>query len=168
MNEKSLHGDNILDKVIKLVACVAIVMIVGWLAGLLGNANDGYTSLVRPALTPPDIVFSIVWPILYALMGVSLYLIIGEKSINGGVRIASITLFVVQLALNITYIPVFFTLKSYLIAFIVLALLSATVSALAMVNFRANKLSAILLLPYLAWLLFAVYLNASIVALNSI
>ena len=166
MNEKSIYNEGLLYKVIKFIACVAGVMVLGWIAGIVGGANKGYTALIRPALTPPDVVFSIVWPILYALMGVSLYLIISDKTLNDGGRIASIIIFALQMTLNISYIPVFFNLRAYLFAFVILALLCATVTALVIVNFKLNQTSAVLLLPYLAWLLFAVYLNASIVALN--
>ena len=166
MKEKTLYNDSFLDKAIKFIACVAGVMVIGWLAGMLGGADKGYSNLVRPAFTPPDLVFSIVWPILYALMGVSFYLIINDKNLNGGVRIASILIFALQLTLNVIYVPVFFNAQAYLIAFVILAVLTATVTALIFINFKLNKLSAIMLLPYLAWLFFAVYLNACIVALN--
>ena len=166
MKEKTIYNDSFLDKAIKLIACVAGIMVIGWLSGMLGGANDGYGSLVRPAFTPPDIIFSIVWPVLYALMGVSLYLIISDKTLNDEGRIASILIFTLQLALNVSYTPVFFKLQAYLFAFVILALLCATVTALIIINFRLNKASALLLLPYIAWLFFAVYLNAGIVALN--
>ena len=168
MNEYSYtQKESFLDKAIKLVACVAGVMVLGWLVGMAGGATQGYTGLVRPSFTPPDIVFSIVWPTLYALMGVSLYLTISAKTQNNGVRIASFVLFALQLALNLLWVPVFFKLRAYLIAFIILAMIDALVSALIIVDFKINKWSAILLIPYLAWIIFATYLNISIVALNA-
>lgn len=167
MNDYSrVNKEGFLDKAIRLVACVAGVMIAGWLVGSFGGATMGYTGLIRPAFTPPDIVFSIVWPILYALMGVSLYLTISEKGENNGVRVASFVLFALQLSLNLLWVPIFFRLREYFVAFIILALTLALVSALITVNFKINRWSAILLIPYLAWLIFAVYLNVSIVALN--
>ncbi len=149
---------------LKAAGISAVIVVAGWLVGMTAGADKGYTGLVRPNLTPPDWVFSIVWPVLYALMGVSLYLTIKEE--NGVTKTASLVLFGMQLFHNFAWPFTFFLMRNYLLSFIVL---SATVSltlALVMVNFRLNKVSAILLIPYLAWLIFAEYLNIMIFAYN--
>ncbi len=142
----------------------ALIVGAGWLVGMLSGADSGYTGLVRPNLTPPDWVFSLVWPVLYALMGASLYLTLREE--NGAMKTASLVLFGMQLFHNFAWPFTFFLMRNYLLSFIVL---SATVSltlALIMVNFRLNKASAVLLIPYLAWLIFAEYLGIMIYAYN--
>ena len=75
-------------------------------------------------------------------------------------------IFFVQLAFNFTWTPIFFKARLYFFAFVWLAVLDAMVTALIILNFKINKWSAILLIPYLAWILFATYLNVMIAVYN--
>lgn len=146
-----------------------IVLGLGYLFGFLGGSNEGYAGLVRPQFMPPDITFSIVWPILYFMMGVSFYLVLATSPItreNKAVRITSIILFCVQLAVNLSYPFIFFMADMYFFAFVWLAILDALVIALIILNFRINAWSAILLIPYLAWDIFATVLNIMIAVYN--
>ena len=140
------------------------IIVVGFLVGMLAGASKGYTGLVRPPLTPPNWVFSVVWPVLYALMGVSLYLTLKEDS--GLYKRSSLVLFFMQLFHNFLWPFTFFALENYLLSFIVLSANVALTLALVMINFKLNKASAILLLPYLAWIIFAEYLNIMVFAYN--
>ena len=149
---------------LKAAGLAAAIVIVGFLVSMLAGSSKGYSGLVRPYLTPPDWVFSVVWPVLYSLMGVSLYLTLNEQS--SGYRTASITLFFVQLFHNLLWPITFFAMQNYLLSFIVLSATVALTLALVMINFRLNKASAILLIPYLVWLVFAEYLNIMIFAYN--
>ena len=93
----------------------------GSLMGLLGGAHNGYAGLVRPAFTPPDAVFPIVWSAMYAMAGASLYLTIAAP--ESDYRTASLWLNGAGLALNFGWIPVFFLLKAYFAAFLIIAAL---------------------------------------------
>lgn len=156
-------------KALYLILMGLAVVGLGTLFGFIGDANKGYTGLTRPTFTPPDIVFSIVWPVLYFMMGASFYLTLQQEVFSKemrATRTVSIIIFLVQLVVNLTWPIVFFRAEMYLFAFIWLAVLVAMVTALMIVNFRVNVTSAILIIPYLLWLVFATYLNLMILVFN--
>ncbi len=137
-------------------------VVIGSIVGMLGGARQGYTGLVRPTFTPPDVVFSIVWPVLYAMMGVSFYLTLVSRPLTREkrtLRIVSFVLFFVQLFINLSWVPLFFKGEKYFLGFVWLAVLNAVITALIIINFKVNTWSAILLIPYLGWTMFATALN---------
>ena len=136
----------------------------GSLMGLVGGAQNGYAGLVRPAFTPPDAVFPIVWSVTYAVIGASLYLTIAAP--KSDYKTASLWLNGIGLLLNFGWIPVFFLAKAYFAAFLIIAALDAVVLAVILVNFKVNKIAASLNMPYLTWLIFATVLNVSILVFN--
>ncbi len=136
----------------------------GSLVGFLGGAKNGYEGLVRPTFTPPDFVFPIAWSVLYAAMGVSLYLTF--RANDDGYKTAAIALFFVQIALNFAWVPTFFLLKAFFAAFLILAALDSLTLALIVVDFKVSKVAAALDIPYLAWLIFATVLNVAILVFN--
>ena len=123
-----------------------------------------YKTLRRSPLSPPDYVFGIVWPILYTLMGFSLYLTVTNKKCVGICR--PLPFFFIQLFFNLTWTTVFFKLRmkrtALALIFIILFFTILTYKELLSVS----KLSAQLLIPYLLWLSFAGYLNLYIVLNN--
>lgn len=123
---------------------------------------DYYAALPKSPLTPPPWVFRVVWPALYASMvaALGLYLRAGGRVAwdDSGLR-----LFAAQLALNLAWSPVFFWLRRPNLALVIACALLATAAACAASFARASPTAAALLGPYLAWLAFAVYLNAHIV-----
>lgn len=152
-----------------LLLIAAATIALGTFLGFLGGATEGYSGLVRPVFMPPDIVFSIVWPILYFMMAASFYITIVETPYTKetkALRIASIVLFAVQLTVNVTWPMIFFKADMYFFAFIWLAVLDALVTALVIINFKVNVWSAILLIPYLGWIIFATCLNVMIAVFN--
>lgn len=156
-------------KALYLILMGLAVVGIGTIMGFIGGANKGYSGLNRPTFTPPDIVFSIAWSILYFGMGAAFYLILQEKPLTREARIgrnSAITLFIVQLVLNLVWPIVFFRAEMYLVAFVWLAVLTALVTALMLVTFKVNKAAAIIFIPYLAWLIFATYLNLMILVYN--
>ena len=139
---------------------------VGLLAGLLTrNSVQIYSIMIqRPPLSPPPIVFPIVWTILYALMGISAARIrLAEPSVKQ--RKAS-NLFVAQLIVNFFWSLFFFNLQAFGFALLWLILLWVLVFLLIRATKEVDKLAYLLLIPYLAWLTFALYLNAGVVVLN--
>jgi len=128
---------------------------VGSLANIFISSDEWYEKLVKSSLNPPGYVFGIVWPILYVLMGVVSYLS-AEKIWR---------LFIPQLILNAAWSWIFFYLHQPVIALINIGVLLVLNIAILMVV-RKSSLEFFLYLPYILWLFFASFLNASIVFLN--
>ncbi len=123
-----------------------------------------YITLVKPVFSPPNWVFAPVWIILYALMGISLYLVISDR--KKVIREKAIRVFAIQLVLNTTWSIVFFGMHNIFLGLIIIVLLWIFIALSIWVFGKINKTSAMLLWPYLAWVSFAVFLNYSIWILN--
>ncbi|MBR2405964.1 MAG: tryptophan-rich sensory protein [Clostridia bacterium] len=119
--------------------------------------------LVQPPLAPPDWLFPIVWTILYALMAVAAYLVFISGDIDRG---QPLRLYLLQVLVNVLWPLFFFRLEWRLFAFIWLLLLLVLVIATAIGFKPISRTAWYLLLPYIAWLLFAGYLNLSFYLLN--
>jgi tryptophan-rich sensory protein len=146
---------------------VPLVLFLGILSGAIagsGSSNAWFAALAKPAAMPPDWLFPVAWTILYVLIGLALSLIVAARRAAG--RGLAIALFCVQFALNLAWSPIFFAAHHVTLAFavILLIILLTVVTALAFARIRRN--AALLLLPYLAWLCFAAWLNHSIDVLN--
>ena len=150
----------------KLIISLLVPLGVGGLSALITGGNmDIYSKIDRPPLSPPGIVFPIVWSVLYTLMGISLYLVWNKNDNSSQSNIAYFW-FAVQLFLNFIWSPIFFGAQQYLVAFIVLILLIASVVAMIVSFYKISKPAALLQIPYLIWLIFAGYLNLAIYILN--
>ena len=137
---------------------------VGGVAALLTKENmNVFETLVKPPLTPPQIVFPIVWTILYVLMGISAYIVYESRC---PLKRDALLLYGIQLVLNFAWSLVFFNLKNYLLAFIVLVVLWLAIIWMIYKFFKISPLAAKLQIPYLVWVTFAAYLNLAIVLLN--
>ena len=151
---------------IALVTCPLIVLLgsaSGWLSGS-GNGNAWFDGLVKPFFMPPGWVFGVVWPILYLLMGISLAIVLAEPP--SPKRKVALVLFFVQLALNFAWSPIFFAAHDIALAKIVIFIMAALAAAAAGQFMRLRKPAGLLLIPYLAWLVFAATLNSTIEELN--
>ena len=142
----------------KLFIDILIPVAIGGIVGFIINPYIDYNSLVQPPLSPPSIVFPIVWTILYVLMGISYYLL---KNSSKKEKI----IYFVQLGVNALWSVFFFIGKFYLFSFIWIVLLDVLVIFMIGI-FYHNKASAYLQIPYLIWILFATYLNLGIYILN--
>lgn len=139
-------------------------------AGIVGSfftmpAIDGwYSRLNKPEFLPPNWIFAPVWTLLFLLMGIAFYLVLTvEKSRK---RDIAITLFLIQLGLNVLWSFLFFGLKSPLYGFWGIVALWLAI-ALTIFSFqKISRLAVFLLLPYIIWVSFAGYLNFSIMSLN--
>ncbi len=119
---------------------------------------------VQPPLSPPAIVFPIVWGILYALMGISaarIYTATPSRSRNLGLN-----LYIAQLVMNFFWSLIFFNAQAYGLAFWWLLVLWGLVLGMILVFWKTDPLAAILQIPYLLWLTFAAYLNLGVWRLN--
>ena len=150
----------------KLLLSLVIPLGVGGLSALItGKDMKMYGDVVKPPLSPPSVVFPIVWTVLYILMGVSFYIIWNGRGAYEDKK-SAFTFYGVSLFLNFIWSPVFFSLKLYLAAFFILAALFITV-VITIVKYRMlNKTAAYLQIPYIIWLLIAAYLNLGVYILN--
>ncbi len=146
---------------------VPVIVLLGFLSGQAAQSGPGnawFDNLVKPSLYPPPAVFGIVWTILYILMGLALALVVTARGAPG--RTAAIAVFVVQLALNLAWSPVFFGMHRMTEALYLLIAIDIAVLATLMLFWRVRPVAGMLLLPYLAWVLFASVLNWQFIAAN--
>ena len=149
-----------------LLQCILVPLLIGVVASLI--TRDGmqmFASLTKPSLSPPGIVFPIVWTILYTLMGISSYLIITSGA--GKVKVEkALMLYWYQLAVNFLWSTFFFNFGWYLFSFFWIVLLWVLVLLMILAFAKIDKRAALLNIPYLIWLTFAGYLNFAIWWLN--
>ena len=135
-----------------VIAC----LVIGSLANIFISSDSWYVDLVKSRLNPPSFVFGIVWPILYALMA-----FVSFKSADKIWK-----LFIPQLILNAAWSWMFFFMHAPLLALINITILIFLNQKILVILKIESKLLFWLYLPYVLWLSFAAFLNASIVFLN--
>jgi|TARA_B110000495_G_C22572952_1_gene344796 benzodiazapine receptor len=135
-----------------VIAC----SVIGSLANIFINSDTWYVELVKSPLNPPSYVFGIVWPILYVLMAF--------VSFRSADKIWK--LFIPQLIINAAWSWMFFFMHAPLLALINISILIFLNQKILVILKNESKLLFWLYLPYVLWLSFAAFLNASIVFLN--
>ena len=134
-----------------------IPLVVGIVSSLLTNM-DAYSVVNKPPLSPPSIVFPIIWTILYLLIGYSSYRVRKDSD--------SLKLFYTSLAINGIWSIIFFNLENYLGGFILIIIL-IILEIFILIRFKnEDELSYKLNIPYLIWLIFASYLSLGVYILN--
>jgi tryptophan-rich sensory protein len=149
------------------VVTVAGIELLGGLSGWLSNSgyeNSWFADLRKPSFMPPGWIFGVVWPILYALLGIALAMILAEPPSDR--RRVALILFFVQLALNFAWSPIFFAGHDISLAKWLIFIMAAVAAAAARQFLKLRRPAGLLMIPYLAWLVFAATLNATIEALN--
>lgn len=147
-----------------LLISILFPLAVGFVSALFTNGmRSTYMQLVKPALSPPAVVFPIVWTILYVLMGISAYLIINSESSK---KAEAMRLYFVQLGFNFFWSIFFFQFGWYLFSFVWLVALIILIVKMILSFKEINPLAAYLQIPYLLWCLFAAYLNFMVYYLN--
>ena len=148
---------------------IIIPILVCFLVGLSASyfqadaIKNWYPTLIKPVVTPPNIVFPIAWSIIYVCMGLSIGLLINSTIER---RRFFIKAFVFQLFFNFTWSISFFYIQNPLIGFINILLLDIFVINYTLKSYQVNKTSSILFIPYVIWLFFATYLNGYILMYN--
>lgn len=120
-----------------------------------------YAGLRKSALTPPPVVFPVVWSLLYAIMAIAVWWVWRQTGLGGAA--AAIGLYLGQLLCNALWSWLFFGLKRPVWALLDIALLWVLLVATTVAFFLHSPFAGALLLPYLAWASFAAYLNGFIV-----
>lgn len=156
-----------MKSVAKLVVCMVVCLMTGVLGSFAtrDSLSTWYADLAKPSFVPPDWAFGVVWPILYAMMGTSVFLVWSKGTTERRVRVA-LGLFALQLVLNGLWTPIFFGLRMMALALVEIVLLWMAILATILVFRRISAAAACLLLPYLAWVSFAIALNAALWHLN--
>jgi len=156
-----------MTKIVKLICSVAVCILIGFLGSFAtrGSVTTWYADLSRPSFTPPDWTFGVVWPILYVMMGISAFLIWNMGFVKTEVKVA-LGIFGLQLILNGLWTPIFFGLHLIGLALLEIIMMWAAILMTIIVFWRVSKPAALLLLPYILWVSFAVVLNFSLFFLN--
>lgn len=150
----------------KLIISILIPLAVGGAAALIANGSfKDFEALNKPPLAPPAWAFPAAWTLLYILMGIAAYLVYCSEKYPGRIERA-LTFYAVQLFMNFCWTLIFFNLKLYLAAFIWLVLLWGAIAGTALLFRFISKPAGWLMLPYLAWVAFAGYLNLGVYILN--
>lgn len=149
-----------------LGVCIGIPLVTGALSALIsGGGMADFAALEKPPLSPPGWLFPVVWTVLYILMGVASYLVVsagaGQKETESALKAYGLQLF-----FNFWWSVIFFNFELYFFAFVWLLALWALILLTVLRFGRISKPAAYLMLPYLAWVTFAGYLNLGIALLN--
>lgn len=139
--------------------------LVGAVSALLsgGNFRAFYETLDRPPFSPPGWIFPVAWGILYALMGVSAFLIYDSPHLK---KRLAFFLYGAQLFANFLWTPVFFGLRSFTGATVVVIAMLVLIFAMLLSFWRIRKSAALLNLPYLLWTVYAAYLTIGVMVRN--
>ncbi len=146
------------------IISILIALGVGGLSAWLtrGNMNI-YDDIITPPLSPPMWLFPVVWGILYILMGISSAIVFKSTDERKG---GALRIYALQLIVNFFWSLIFFNMRAFGFASIWLALLIGLVILMICMFAKINKKAAYLQIPYLAWLMFALYLTIAIFILN--
>jgi translocator protein len=154
-----------------LTALAAFVALTVSAAGIASaftarSVRTWYPALRKPPGNPPASYFGPVWTVLYALMTIAAWNVWRTGDGWSGAS-SAITIYLIQLALNAAWSTIFFGLRSPGLALLEIILLWAAILVSTILFWRISTFSGALLIPYLAWITYAIYLNAGIWRLNS-
>lgn len=141
---------------------ILIPVLIGGIVGILISGSMDYNYLEKPFLSPPSILFPIVWTILYILMGISYGILKEKKLIDSETKL----IYYLQLFVNAMWSIIFFIFKWRFFAFLWIILLDILVIIMINKFYNKDKLAGLLQIPYLIWILFATYLNLAFYLLN--
>jgi len=153
---------------VRLARALAGWLVLSFSAASLGAffmPGEWYATLKKPSWNPPDWIFGPVWSALYTMMAVAAWLVWQRGGFVAQRR--PLTLFLVQLALNAVWTPLFFGLHRPGLAFAEIVILWLAIAATLAAFRPVSRPAAWLLVPYLAWVSFAAVLNFTLWRLNS-
>lgn len=160
-------GPSLLKNAVALVVFTAMALLAGWIGSLatMPNIPTWYAGLAKPSFNPPNAIFPVVWTVLYVVMAVAAWLVWRAPADPKHRRVA-LAAWVGQLVPNVLWSFAFFGARSPLAGLIVIVALLAAIVTTILAFRRVSGTAALLLVPYLAWVIFATVLNASILSLN--
>ena len=156
-----------MKSVVQSILCVALPLAVAGLSSYITAPymlEEWFINLSKPSFYPPVIAFPVVWTILYTLMGVSLFMVVRQPA--GGQRTNAILVWGMQLFLNFWWSIFFFRFQRPDVALAEIVLLWLTILWMILAFRKVKPLAAYLQVPYLLWVSFATFLNATLWLLN--
>ena len=151
-----------MNKTLEFIKLILIPVILGGIVGLIISNFMDYDIINKPLLSPPAIVFPIIWTILYILMGISYGILkandLADEKVN--------SVYFTQLLTNITWPIVFFAFKWRFIAIIWIIVLLILIIYMTAIFYKKNKIAGLLQIPYIIWTIFATYLTIGVYVLN--
>ena len=150
-----------------IISSLSIIfcLIIGFISSMFQTESmiSWYPTLEKSVLTPPGFVFPIVWTLLYICIGFSLaYILLQEPE----KKFVLVFLWSSQILFNFLWSILFFYMKSPLLGFIDIILLDIVVILFIICSFKSSKVSSLLFIPYLVWLVLATYLNGYVMFNN--
>ena len=148
---------------LSLLLCLGV----GTLEGLVTRPEipAWYAGLAKPSWTPPPLAFPIAWTVLYVLMAFSFWRL-WDLQTRSAARTTAMTWFLIQLALNALWSPVFFGWHGTRAALVIIIALLVAIAAAMVAASRVERLAAWLLVPYLLWVAYVTSINIGVVAMN--
>ena len=154
-------------KIKPYVISILIALAVGGLsAWLIRDGMAQYIEMEKPPLSPPALLFPIVWTILFILMGISSALVYVNRDKNKETAEGALRIYGIQLAVNFFWSIIFFNMQAYLFAFIWLVLLWVLILIMILEFRKISPAAAWLQLPYILWVTFAGYLTFAVWLMN--
>ena len=152
------------NKFVYLALFLFLSYFMSWWGGYITDyfKEPWYSTIIKPSFNPPDWVFAPIWMSLYLLIGYASWLMWSSR--NNTQKILNI--YFIHLIFNASWTVTFFAFHQILVSLIIIGLIIFFVIWLIKLYYSINKISALLMLPYLAWLGFAFLLNYSIFVLN--
>jgi benzodiazapine receptor len=153
--------------VTKIIILIVICLGIGYVAGMVtqNGIETWYATIEKPSFNPPNWIFAPVWTVLYICIAIAGG-IIWDKIDTNSLAKKALLFFAIQLVLNTVWSFLFFGLKNPLVALIEIILLLLMIYETYMLFAKISKVAGYLFLPYLLWVSFAMFLNASIWWLN--
>lgn len=157
-----------MNKITRILVVVVTCLVIGYFSGMVTRAaiTSWYPTLIKPSFNPPNWIFAPVWSMLYVMMGVAAGLVWTRIDSDKENIKNALVLFAVQLALNALWSYLFFGLKNPMLAGLEIIILWLMIYETYTKFIKINKIAGYLMIPYLAWVSFAMVLNISIWWLN--
>jgi len=145
-----------------LALCLAVSALGA--AATATSVGTWYRTLAKPPFNPPDWIFAPVWTALYFMMALAAWRVWRRDGLRQAR--AALTLFALQLALNLAWSVLFFGMRAIAAALVEIVVLLVAILATALVFWRRDRVAGMLFVPYASWVAFAVVLNAALWRLN--
>lgn len=153
-------------KIIQIACWILIFEFIGFYLGVItkSNISSWYQLLNKPIFTPPNVVFSIIWPILYAMLALVGYLLWQHR--HRSIARTAIFFYATQMLMNWLWTPLFFHFHFIGLSFLWIVIIAGFTLTTIYLTKDKFKLISRMLIPYFIWLMFAAYLNGAIWLLN--
>lgn len=157
-----------MSAIYKILVMVVTCLTIGYLSSIVtqSSVDTWYTTINKPSFTPPNWAFPVAWTTLYIFMGIAAGLVWSRIEVETETVRKGLTFFAIQLALNALWSYLFFGLKNPLLALIEIIVLWLMIYETYIQFKKVNSYAGYLFIPYLAWVTYALALNASIWWLN--